>query len=71
MRYHSSKSDGETIFFEEYVDRAKEDQNDIYYVTGEGIATISSSPFLEGLDVLYMIEPIDEYAVQAVGGVRW
>merc|ERR1711935_509293 len=60
LRYHTSK---------EYVDRMKEGQNDIYYITGESIACVSSSPFLEalrkkGLEVLYMVDPVDEYAVQ-------
>merc|ERR1711950_66479 len=69
MRYHSSKSGDEQISFIEYVDRMKEGQNDTYYITGESIAAVSSSPFLEslrkkGLEVLYMVDPIDEYAVQ-------
>jgi len=51
------------------VDRMKEGQNDIYYITGESVAQVSSSPFLEnlrkkGLEVLYMVDPVDEYAVQ-------
>ena len=69
MRYHTSKSGDEQISLKEYVDRMKEGQNDIYYITGESIAAVSSSPFLEtlrkkGLEVLYMVDPIDEYAVQ-------
>merc|ERR1711879_1083746 len=69
MRYHTSKSGDEQISFKEYVDRMKEGQNDIYYITGESIAAVSSSPFLEalrkkGLEVIYMVDPIDEYAVQ-------
>merc|ERR1712207_98691 len=69
MRYHTSKSGDEQISFKEYVDRMKEGQNDIYYITGESIAAVSSSPFLEtlrkkGLEVLYMVDPIDEYCVQ-------
>merc|ERR1719497_75790 len=69
MRYHSSKSGDEQISLKEYVDRMKEGQNDIFYITGESVAAVSSSPFLEslrkkGLEVLYMVDPIDEYGVQ-------
>merc|ERR1711959_450577 len=69
MRYNTSKSGDEQISLKEYVDRMKEGQNDIYYITGESIAAVSSSPFLEtlrkkGLEVLYMVDPVDEYAVQ-------
>merc|ERR1712085_223893 len=49
MRYRSSKSGDEQISFKEYVDRMKEGQNDIYYITGESIVAVSSSPFLETL----------------------
>merc|ERR1712136_618436 len=69
LRFSTSKSDDELISLKEYVDRMKEGQNDIYYITGESIAVVSSSPFLEnlrkkGLEVLYMVDPVDEYVVQ-------
>merc|ERR1712065_91087 len=69
LRFSTSKSGDEQISLKEYVDRMKEGQNDIYYITGESIAVVSSSPFLEnlrkkGLEVLYMVDPVDEYAVQ-------
>merc|ERR1712073_70389 len=69
LRFHTSKSGDERISLKEYVDRMKEGQNDIYYITGESITAVSSSPFLEalrkkGLEVLYMVDPVDEYAVQ-------
>merc|ERR1711912_94852 len=69
LRFQTSKSGDEQISLKEYVDRMKEGQNDIYYITGESIGAVSSSPFLEtlrkkGLEVLYMVDPIDEYCVQ-------
>merc|ERR1719446_1625051 len=69
LRFQTSKSGDEQISLKEYCDRLKEGQNDIFYITGESVASVSSSPFLEalrkkGYEVLYMVDPIDEYAVQ-------
>merc|ERR1719197_1920171 len=57
------------ISLKEYVDRMKEGQNDVFYITGESIAQVSASPFIEnlrkkGFEVIYMVDPVDEYAVQ-------
>jgi len=75
MRYHSPKSVDEQISFREYVDRMKEGQNDIYYITGESIAAVSSWPFLEflrkkGIVVLYMVDPIWWVCSATAEGVR-
>merc|ERR1711981_444927 len=69
LRFQTSKSGDEVISLKEYCDRMKEGQNDIYYITGESIQGVSSSPFIEtlrkkGIEVLYMVDPIDEYCVQ-------
>eukprot|EP00812_Abedinium_dasypus_P013041 NODE_6551_length_497_cov_350.705882.p1 GENE.NODE_6551_length_497_cov_350.705882~~NODE_6551_length_497_cov_350.705882.p1 ORF type:complete len:139 (-),score=83.01 NODE_6551_length_497_cov_350.705882:47-463(-) len=48
LRFQSSKSGDELISLKEYVDRMKAGQNDTY-ITGESIATVLSSPFLENL----------------------
>ena len=69
LRYHSSTSGDEVTSFKDYVSRMKENQKDIYYITGESRQVVDQSAFVErvrkrGFEIIYMTEPIDEYCVQ-------
>merc|ERR1711915_508343 len=69
LRYFTSASGEDTASLTDYVSRMKENQKDIYYITGESKEVVAASAFVErlkksGLEVVYMVGPIDEYVVQ-------
>lgn len=66
--YYSS-SEEDMVTLKEYVGRMKEDQDKIYYACGETIDKIKMLPQTDmvkekGFEILYMTDPVDEFAVQ-------
>lgn len=70
LRFESSMTEkGEQTSFEDYLTRAKDGQDKIYYLTGSDRASIEAGPYLEalksrGLEVIYFFDTIDEYLLQ-------
>merc|ERR1712026_233104 len=69
LRYFTSASGDDLCSLTDYVSRMKENQKDIYYITGESKEVVAASAFVErlkkrGFEVIYMTWPIDEYVVQ-------
>ena len=71
VRFNSTASD-DLISLPEYVERMKKGQEDIYYISGEGLDLLKGSPQLEGfrargVEVLLMTDPVDEFWLPMVG----
>lgn len=71
LLFSSSKSPDKLTTLQEYVSRMSEDQKVIYYATGKDKNSIEKLPQMEllrdkGLEVLYLLDPVDEFAVEAV-----
>jgi len=71
LLFSSSHEDGKLGTLDGYVERMKEGQKEIFYMTGESKEEIESSPHLEafkakGYEVLYLTDPIDELVFQSL-----
>ena len=69
LRFYTHKKNDEMISLDTYISNMSEKQTNIYYITGESKEAVKNSPFLEklverGYDILFMVDPIDEYMVQ-------
>ncbi len=72
MRFISSTSPEELISLEDYASRIKEGQKEVWYVSSSSKEAARLNPHLErftkkGIEVLYLLEPIDEIALESLG----
>jgi molecular chaperone HtpG len=71
LLFQSSDDPEKLTTLEGYVERMREGQSEIYYLTGESRNVVENSPHLEavrekGVEVLYLVEPVDELLVQSL-----
>lgn len=69
LMFQSSHDADKLTTLDDYVERMKDEQDVIYFVTGESRAAVEKSPHLEalferGYEVLYLVEPVDELVVE-------
>merc|ERR1719486_815761 len=69
LRYATSKSGDKEISLEDYVANMKEEQKNIYYISGEDKESLLKSPSVEKLvakdiEIIFMTDSVDEYTVQ-------
>ncbi len=73
LRFESSLTEaGAFCGFADYVSRAKDGQESIYYLVGGSREQVESSPYVEafkarGLEVIYFTDAVDEYVVESLG----
>jgi molecular chaperone HtpG len=66
LRFHTSKETSEWLSLQDYIDRAGEDQKEIYYFLGDDPGAIRFSPHMDGfrradIEVLMMTDPVDPF----------
>ncbi len=73
LRFNSShhNDDKGLTSLAEYTERLKEEQKEIFYLSGQSREAIESDPHLEifrkkGIEVLYLYEPVDEFCLSGL-----
>jgi len=72
LRFDSSMcEEGKLTSFAEYIDRAPEDQEEVYFLTGPTRSAIENGPYLEafkakGIEVIFFTDPVDEYVLDSL-----
>merc|ERR1719171_1452545 len=69
LRFFTTKSDDKEISLDKYLDRMAENQESIYYMSGENIETMNKAPSLQifkkkDLEVLMLPDHLDEPCIQ-------
>ncbi len=73
LRFESSATEsGEMTSLEDYISRMKEEQKEIYYISGPNRAAIEGGPYVEmfkkrGVEIIYTLEPIDDFVLSHLG----
>lgn len=67
-KFYSSKSPDKLITLNDYIERMKPKQENIFYITGDSIQALENSPQMEGfkdkdVEVLYLIDTVDNFWV--------
>ena len=75
VRFRSTGGGDRWLSLDEYADAMPEQQEAIYYISGEDPDTLRRSPQVEGfrargIDVLLMADPVDQFWLPAVGAYK-
>ncbi len=71
LRFKTTQSEGKWVGLKDYVAGMKQDQKEIYYITGDNLESLKNHPHLEqlkdkGFEVMLMTDPVDEWVVSAL-----
>lgn len=71
-RFGSTADENKLTSLADYVERMKEGQKEIYYISGENMESLKNSPQIEGfkargLEVLFFTDTIDDFWIQQAG----